>query len=206
MILETICVGPMQVNCYILAGAEGSQAIIIDPGDEAGKIKRVLDKHSLSAAFIINTHGHYDHIGCDDKFGVPVYIHRKDLALLENSELNLSGAFALPYQVKSKIATLEDRQVIELGDIRLEVMHMPGHTAGGIALRMMQPTDKIVFTGDSLFAQGIGRSDLSGGDASLLIKSIKQRLLTLADDTVIYPGHGEPSTIGEEKRSNPYLI
>jgi glyoxylase-like metal-dependent hydrolase (beta-lactamase superfamily II) len=205
MILETVCVGPMQVNCYILASGESQPSIIIDPGDQVRKIKQVLDKHSLSVAFIINTHGHYDHIGCDDKFGVPVYIHRQDLALLKNSELNLSGVFALPYQVKSKIMPLEDRQTIELEALQLKVIHMPGHTPGGVALRMMKPLDKIVFTGDTLFCQGIGRSDLVGGDESLLIKSIKEKLLTLADDTVIYPGHGPSSTIGEEKKNNPFI-
>ncbi|MCX5703342.1 MAG: MBL fold metallo-hydrolase [Candidatus Omnitrophica bacterium] len=206
MILETICVGPMQVNCYILASGRHRPAIIIDPGAEANKIKQVLDKHSLAPAFIINTHGHYDHIGCDDQFSVPVYIHRQDLALLKNSELNLSGLFALPYEVKSKITPLEDMQTIGLKDLELKVMHMPGHTPGGIALEMTRPQDKIVFTGDSLFCQGIGRSDLAGGSESLLIKSIKEKLLILPDDTVIYPGHGGPSTIGEEKRNNPYLI
>lgn len=205
MILETVCVGPMQVNCYILASGQGRPAIIIDPGEQARKIKQALDKHSLSPAFIINTHGHYDHIGADDKFGVPVYIHAEDLALLKSPQLNLSGLFALPYEVKSRIQTLKDNQVIELEDIKLEVLHMPGHTPGGIALRLLNPADKIVFTGDTLFCQGIGRSDLAGGDEALLIKSIKEKLLTLADDTIIYPGHGPSSTIGEERRGNPYI-
>lgn len=206
MILETICVGSMQVNCYILASSKHRPAIIIDSGAEAHKIKQVLDKHSLAPAFIINTHGHYDHVGCDDEFGVPVYIHREDLALLKNSELNLSGLFALPYEVRAKIVLLKDLQTIELEDLQLKVLHIPGHTPGGIALKMLRPQDKIVFTGDSLFCQGIGRSDLAGSDESLLIKSIKEKLLILPDDTVIYPGHGPSSTIGEEKRSNPYLI
>jgi len=206
MILETLCVGPMQVNCYILATEENSPAIIIDPGSEARKIKRILDKHKLKPALIINTHGHYDHIGSDNEFDVPVYIHNQDLALLRNPQLNLSGLFALPYRVKSEIRILEDNQNIELQGLQLKVVHLPGHTPGGIALRMIKPTDKIVFTGDSLFCQGIGRSDLDGGDESLLIESIKEKLLTLADDTVIYPGHGPSSTIGEEKKNNPFFI
>ncbi len=205
MILETVCVGPMQVNCYILASAKNSKAIIIDPGDELSKIRQVLDKYKLKPAFIINTHGHYDHIGCDDKFGVPVYIHRQDAALLNGSELNLSAMFAAPYQVKSEIKMLEEKDIIALDKIELKVIRMPGHTPGGIALLMLKPTDKIVFTGDSLFCQGIGRSDLAGGDETLLIKSIKEKLLTLCADTVIYPGHGPSSTIEEEKKHNPYL-
>lgn len=205
MILETICVGPMQANCYILASAWHRQAIVIDPGGNLRKIKQALDKYSLSAAFIINTHGHYDHIGCDDKFGVPVYIHSQDLELLKNSEFNLSKQFGLPYQVRAKIEILKDGQTLELEDLQLKVLHIPGHTPGGIALYMLKPTDKIVFTGDSLFAQGIGRTDFSGGNAAVLIESIKEKLLTLPEDTVIYPGHGPSSTIGEEKRNNPYL-
>jgi glyoxylase-like metal-dependent hydrolase (beta-lactamase superfamily II) len=101
---------------------------------------------------------------------------------------------------------LEDNQAIELQDLQLKVLHIPGHTPGGIALRMIKPTDKIVFTGDTLFCQGIGRTDLAGGDESLLVKSIKEKLLTLSDDTVIYPGHGPSSTIGEERKHNPFLM
>jgi len=205
MILETVCVGPMEVNCYILASRNNSRAIIIDPGDQERKIRQVLNKYQLSPGLIINTHGHYDHIGCDDKFGAPIYIHRQDLTFLKDPGLNLSGIFASPCEVKSEIKTLEDKQTIELDGIQLQVMHVPGHTPGGIALILKEPTDKIVFTGDSLFCQGIGRSDLSGGDESLLIKSVKEKLLTLSDDTVIYPGHGPNSTIGAEKRSNPFL-
>ncbi|MFA5145494.1 MAG: MBL fold metallo-hydrolase [Candidatus Omnitrophota bacterium] len=205
MILETVCVGPMQVNCYILALREDSPAIIIDPGGQARKIRQALDKHKLKPAFIINTHGHYDHIGSDDEFGVPVYVHNKDLALLKDPRLNLSGLFALPCRVNAEIKILEDGQNIGLEGLQLEVLHVPGHTAGGIALRMIKPGAKIVFTGDSLFCRSIGRSDLDGGDEALLIKTIKEKLLTLSDDTLIYPGHGPSSTIGEEKKSNPFL-
>ena len=205
MILETIVVGPMQVNCYVLALSENSSAIIIDPGDQARKIKQVLDKYRLEPAFIINTHGHYDHIGCDDKFGVPVYIHKDDLPLLRDSRLNLSGVFSLGYTVKSEIIKLEEGEIIKSDGIELEVMHIPGHTPGGISLLIKKPDRKAVFTGDTLFCQGIGRSDLDGGNESLLIKSIKEKLLILSDDTVVYPGHGPSSTIGEEKKNNPFL-
>lgn len=206
MILETVCVGQMQVNCYVLALRKSSAAIIIDPGDQVRKIKQALDKHSLKPAFIINTHGHYDHIGCDDNFAVPIYIHKLDIHFLKEPELNLSNLFSLPYQVKSEIRTVEDNSIIELEDIQLKVLHIPGHTPGGMALLMQKPQDKIVFTGDTLFCQGIGRSDLVGGDGYLLIKSIREKLLVLSDDTVIYPGHGPSSTIGREKKENPFLV
>jgi len=195
----------MQVNCYILASGESSGAIIIDPGDQERKIIKVLQKHKLKPVFIINTHGHYDHIGSDDKFGVPVYIHSKDLPLLKDPQLNLSGLFAQGYQVKSEIRILKENDIIGIDGIQLKVLHMPGHTPGGIALVMKKPVEKIAFTGDSLFYQGIGRSDLAYGDEALLIKSIKEKLLTLALDTVVYPGHGPASTILEEKNNNPFL-
>lgn len=206
MILESVCVGPLEVNCYILASRKNSHAVIIDPGDQEYKIKEALERHNLKPAFIVNTHGHYDHIGCDDKFGVPVYIHSKDLAFLKDAELNLSASFAMSYKVKSEIKTLEDKDSIELEDIELGVIHLPGHTPGGIGLVLKRPTDKIVFTGDVLFCQGIGRSDLDGSDEALLFKSIKEKLLVLSDDTVIYPGHGPSSTIGRERKSNPFLL
>lgn len=205
MILETFCVGPMRVNCYILAPAKGAQAIIIDPGADCQDIKRVLEKHKLSPALVINTHGHYDHIGCDDKFNAPVYIHPKDAGMLTSPGLNLSAFFSLPYSVSSKIILLEDNQAIELAGIELKALHIPGHTPGGIALKVVRPQEKIVFTGDSLFYRSIGRSDLEGGDEGLLIKTIKEKLLTLPADTIVYPGHGPSSTIGEERKNNPFL-
>ncbi|MBU4346148.1 MAG: MBL fold metallo-hydrolase [Candidatus Omnitrophica bacterium] len=206
MILETVCVGPMQVNCYILAVRADSEAVIIDPGDEENKIRYALGKYKLKPAFIINTHAHIDHIGADGKFDIPVYIHSKDLALSRNPELNLSHLLMLPYSLNSKIRTLEDKENIELDGIQLEVIHTPGHTPGGICLLMRKPCSKVLFTGDTLFCQGIGRTDFPGADEKLLIKSIKNKLLKLPDDTVIYPGHGPSSTIGGEKKSNTFFI
>ena len=201
MILETVSVGAMGVNCYILASREGSKAIIIDPGDSERKIRQALDKHKLIPGFIINTHGHYDHIGADDKFNVLVYAHKLEVPLLKEPMLNLSGLFSLPYQVKSEVKFLEDGEKVILDDIQLRVIHTPGHTQGGITLLLEKPIDKIAFTGDTLFCQGIGRSDLSGGDEELLIKSIKEKLFPLLPETKIYPGHGASSTIGEERNN-----
>ena len=205
MILENICVGPMQVNCYILASGPDSRAIIIDPGSEKQRIGRVLKKYRLMPGLVINTHGHIDHIGCDDKFGVPVYIHRQDSAMLQNPELNLSTFLAAPFSIQFDIKVLEDKEDIQLGQIQLEVIHVPGHTPGGIALLLKKPKDKILFTGDSLFYHGIGRTDFPGASETLLIKSIKEKLFKLSDDTAVYPGHGPSSTIGEEKNNNPFL-
>lgn len=195
MILETVIVGPMQVNCYILALQDNSGCLIIDPGAEEGKIRRILDTHSLKPELVINTHGHFDHIGCDDKFGVPVYVHKQDARMLLEPKLNLSGLFSLPFQVKSEIRAIEDKDLIDMAGIELEVIHLPGHTPGGIALFMKKPDSRVVFTGDSLFFQGIGRSDLEGGSEAFLVKSIKEKLFVLPDDTVIYPGTGRPQPL-----------
>jgi glyoxylase-like metal-dependent hydrolase (beta-lactamase superfamily II) len=124
--------------------------------------------------------------------------------MLKDAKSNFSVFFVSPYKVKSEIKILEDKDTVKLEDIELQVLHTPGHTPGGICLLMRRPDNKILFTGDSLFCQGIGRTDL-GGDEELLLRVIREKLLVLPDDTVIYPGHGPSSTIGDEKRNNPYL-
>lgn len=202
MILETVNVGPMQVNCYVLACAPAGEAIIIDPGDQAAKINSALKKHKLKAAMVINTHGHYDHIGCDDEFGVTVYAHKLDLPMLQDADKNFSSAFSSAYKVKSEIKTLEDKGIIRLDCLELEVIHLPGHTPGGIGLLLKKPQADIIFTGDTLFNYGIGRYDLAGGSRSQLEKAIKERLFVLPPETVVYPGHGAPTSIGREKNNN----
>ena len=205
MILEIITVGALEVNCYVLASAPGAEAIIIDPGDQVHKIKKVLADHNLKPVAVVNTHGHVDHIGCDDKFGVPVFIHKLDAALLEDSSLNLSSFLNMPFTVHSDIRMVEEADIIELGGLNLKVIHVPGHTPGGVALLLMNQRNGILFSGDSLFYRSIGRTDFRGGDNQLLVKSIKEKLFSLPDDTIVYPGHGPATTIGEEKRENPYI-
>lgn len=201
MILETVQVGPMQVNCYILACAQGKEAIIIDPGDDAVKINTILKKHRLKPAMVINTHGHYDHIGCNDEFGVNVYVHKQDLEMLLDAGKNLSASFSIAYKVASEIKTLADKEIIKLDCMELEVIHLPGHTCGGIGLLMKKPLGNIIFTGDTLFCQGVGRYDLPNSSRKLLEESLK-KLFTLPADTKVYPGHGESTTIGQEKDNN----
>lgn len=206
MIIEKILVGIFKVNCYILASGPEQKAIIIDPGDEENKIRKVLDKHKLKPALVINTHGHIDHIGCDDKFGVTIYIHRDDLNLLSDAQMNLSSVLVFSYTVKSKmIKPLDDKDFIRLDDIELEVIHTPGHTQGGICLLMRKPANNVLFSGDTLFLESVGRADFPGADGNQLIESIRSRLLVLSDDTVVYPGHGPSSTIGRERKNNPFL-
>lgn len=205
MLLHHIVVGQLEVNCYIIASAPGKGAIIIDPGSQIYKIKEGLEKHRLKAAMVINTHGHIDHIGCDDDFGAPIYIHRSDEPLLKDPHLNLSGFLGLPFTVKTGANTLEEGQEIGIDDIRLKVIHIPGHTPGGISLLLKSPVENILFTGDSLFCRSIGRTDFDGADEVSLKKSIKEKLFKLPPETIIYPGHGPTSTIKEEKENNLFL-
>ncbi|MDD4908763.1 MAG: MBL fold metallo-hydrolase [Candidatus Omnitrophica bacterium] len=205
MILEQIKVGLMQVNCYILADPQTRGAMIIDPGDEYDKIAQLLGRKKLKASFIVNTHGHIDHIGAENEFSLPVYIYKDEVPMLKDASLNLSGFLQAPFTVKAEVKALEDNQEITLDSLRLKVLHTPGHTPGGIALLLLQPEGKIVFTGDTLFYSSVGRTDFPGASSKTLINSIKTRLLTLSDDTVVYPGHGPRTTIGQEKKNNPFL-
>ena len=205
MIIEALALGPLQTNCYLLAAARSRKAVIIDPGDEEAKIRTALAKHNLQPGLVVNTHGHYDHIGCDDKFGIEVCIHKDDAALLKNPELNLSRLLMSEYRVDTTIRELADGDRISSDGIVLEVIHTPGHTPGGISLLLREPENNIVFSGDTLFYGGVGRTDFPGASHKQLISSIKKKLLVLDDDTVVYPGHGPKSTIGAEKMDNPFI-
>ena len=205
MILERVCVGELEVNCYILAEAQGKECIIIDPGSDYDKINKVLIRRKLKPAIIINTHGHADHIGCDDDFGLPVYIHKNDAALLGDPIRNLSGFIGESFSINVEIKEIKDGDKIELGKIKLEVLHTPGHTSGGVSLLLRCPEKFMLFSGDTLFFHSIGRTDFPGASHEALLKSIKDKLLTLPDSTVVYPGHGPSSTIRAEKENNPFL-
>lgn len=205
MIIETICVGLYQVNCYLLAQDNGDEAIIIDPGDEPDKIKIALAKYKLSPSLIINTHGHIDHIGADDDFGVRVHIHKDDLDYLDDPNLNLSGFLDKPLRVKASRHVLNDKDEVSLGKIRLQVLHTPGHTPGGVCLLLKQPENNILFSGDTLFFRGIGRTDFPGASSEQLKKSIREKLFVLDNRIKVYPGHGQPTTIEEEKKDNPFF-
>ena len=199
--LKHFVVGPMEVNCYLVADPVTKDACLIDPGADPKAIKNFLAKNKFNLKFIINTHGHGDHIAANGSFDLPIYIHRLDGDFLTDPDKNLSHVFI--FKIISPKATrfLEDGEELSLGNLKLKIIHTPGHTPGSISIKL----DGVVFTGDALFAGGIGRTDFSYGDETKLLRSIKDRLLAFSDDTVIYPGHGESSTIGEEKRLNPFL-
>ena len=199
--LKRFVVGPLAVNAYLLADPDTKEACLIDPGADHKNIKKIIDKNGFDLKFIINTHGHGDHIGSNGNFGVPIYIHSLDKDFLTDPRKNLSPLIMLKIISPEASRLLEDGDTIELGSLRLKVIHTPGHTPGSISLKL----GGIAFTGDTLFNNGVGRTDFSYGDEYALLNSIKDKLMTLPDDTIIYPGHGEPSTIGDEKRANPFL-
>jgi glyoxylase-like metal-dependent hydrolase (beta-lactamase superfamily II) len=199
--VERLEVGPMGANCYVVTDRETKNTFLIDPGGEPGRIKNVLKKNGLNLKFIINTHGHGDHILGNGYFDVPIYIHRLEKDFLTDPDRNLSGMFGFFLKTSKAAKLLEDGEKILLDNLELEIIHTPGHTPGGISIKL----DGAVFTGDTLFAGGIGRTDLPAGDEALLLKSIKEKLFVLDDGVIIYPGHGPESTIGEEKMSNPFF-
>ncbi|MFC1699402.1 MBL fold metallo-hydrolase [Candidatus Omnitrophota bacterium] len=202
MKIEKIAVGPMQANCYIVACPETNQALVLDPGDQPEKIKNRLSSLGLKLNFIVNTHGHIDHIAANVALKVPVYIHQLDAVFLKDAQLNLSAMFGQKLDQPAEVLTLQDGQKLKLGQLFLEVIHTPGHTPGGICLKANQA----LFTGDTLFAQSIGRCDFPYASEQTLLDSIRQKLLKFPDELVIYPGHGPSSTLGEERRSNPFLL
>lgn len=205
MILETVVVGAIETNCYVVAAGQNREALVIDPGADADQVKKALSRHRCTAGLVVNTHGHYDHIGADGDFGVPVAVHRNDADMLYDSRKNYSAIFGISFKVKNPVRYVEDGELIEMGGLSLRVLHTPGHSPGGISLLLEKPHAGIVFTGDALFAGSIGRTDL-GGSQETLLRSIREKLLVLPDETVVYPGHGPSTTIGKERRDNPFLF
>jgi glyoxylase-like metal-dependent hydrolase (beta-lactamase superfamily II) len=205
VIIKQLTVGPIMANCYILGCERTREAAVIDPGDETDKILMSLASEKLTLKHILNTHGHFDHVGGNrqlkDATGAELLIHAADAAML--AQLSASAA---AFGLSAQNSPPPDRTVAEgdrvsFGDIALTVLHTPGHTPGGISFH----TDRCVFVGDALFYGSIGRTDFPGGDYDTLIASIRTKLFTLDDDTTVYTGHGPATTVGQEKRSNPFV-
>lgn len=199
--LKIFVVGPMGANCYLVSDPQTKEACLIDPGADPEIIKGYIRREGLNLRFIINTHGHADHIGANGFFGVPIYIHALDKDFLADAELNLSAPFFLNITSPEASRLLDDGDEITLGKLKFGVVHTPGHTPGSISLLL----GNAVFTGDTLFRSSVGRTDFEYGNEAALFQSISEKLLVLNDETVVYPGHGEKSTIKEELRSNPFF-
>ena len=207
MIVKRFTVGPLGTNCYIVICEDSKEAMVIDPGIHEDEYETVLDRviRDVKVRYIVNTHGHFDHIMGNrvlkEKTGASIMIHRADRAMLTDPSLNLSWMLGLRIVSPPTDIFLEDGTTFAVGDYRFKVIHTPGHSRGSISIL----GDGIVFTGDTLFAGSIGRTDLPGSSFNDLIRSLLDRLMRLPDETKVYPGHGPQSLIGVEKQNNPYI-
>lgn len=205
MKFQTFPTGPLEVNCYILGSEESGNAVVVDPGGDADKILELLQAQRLTVKWVINTHGHFDHIGGNrgliEKTGAELMIHADDAPLLQNAEEH-AALFGLTVELSPQPdRLLEHGDILELDDLRFQVIHTPGHSPGGVCLRI----EDIIIVGDTLFAGSVGRTDLPGGDHDQLISNIRERLLVLPESTRVCPGHGPMTTIRQESQFNPFL-
>lgn len=201
MIIKMVVAGLLEANCYLVGDEKTKEIFIIDPGGDYKKIKGIIDEGGLKPKAVINTHGHGDHIAANKEFGIPVWIHRLDADFLTDPSKNLSGALGFFLKTNPASRLLENKDILKIGRYALEVIHTPGHTPGSICLK----GEGVIFTGDTLFCEGVGRTDFAYGREEDLTRSIKEKLFTLDDDYIIYPGHGPDSTIGREKLNNPFI-
>ena len=207
MILETFPVGPLQCNCTILGDEQTGEAIVIDPGDEVGRIHRRLTQLGLKLKQILVTHAHIDHVGGALKLkrltGAPIMLNENDLPLLKMMESQAAWLGIATPETAPPDESLAEGQLVGLEQYPAQVLHTPGHTQGSVCLHFAPL--KLLVAGDTLFAGSIGRPDLPGGNFGQIIDSIETRLLALPDETKVLPGHGPATTIGAERKSNPFL-
>ncbi len=207
MILKCLVVGAYGANCYIVGSEKEKVGMIIDPGAEAGRIISEINKFDLTIKTIILTHGHGDHTGAamevKEETGAEIAVHPDDVAMMNDKIL--SSLLGMAHnQIPKADMLLDEGDIIEIGELTFTVIHTPGHSRGGICLL----GEGVLFSGDTLFQYSIGRTDLprAGGDYKTIIASIKNKLLTLDDEIIVYPGHGPKTTIGAERRGNSFLV
>lgn len=203
---ELVVVGALETNCYLVYCPLSREAVVIDPGAEPEKLFPIIHELGLHPRAILNTHGHIDHVGANrdfkEKFGLPIFLHPADKMLLQTQEQYELSLLLGAKESPPPDQELTDGGVIQFGQEKLVVIHTPGHSPGSVSFW----GEKLLFSGDTLFSGGVGRTDLPGGSWRDLEKSIRERILVLPEDTVVLPGHGPGTTVAEEKRSNPFLI
>jgi len=207
MILKVLPVGPIMANCFVLGCEKTREAAVIDPGDEDERILMALADEKLTLKYIINTHGHFDHVAANkamkDATGAEILIHEEDAPMLSHLS-SMAVSFGLSAENSpAPDKFIKDGDIIKFGEISLKVIHTPGHSRGGVSL--FCENEKLLFAGDTLFAGSIGRTDLPGGDYSTLIKNVRSKLFPLGDEVRVFPGHGPETTIGTEKKFNPFF-
>ena len=206
MKVERFVIGMMGTNCYLVSNTETKECVIVDPAVYSEELAAHIRREELSVQAILLTHGHFDHImGIDGflkEYDVPVYAHREEAVLLNDADYNASSDYGRAYTY-SGASHVEDGQILNLAGMQFQVIHTPGHTIGGCCY--YAEAEKILFSGDTLFQMSVGRSDFPTGNGRQLIGSIQKKLMVLPEETIVYPGHMEQTTIGDEKRRNPYL-
>ena len=206
MLIHTIPVGMIQTNCYVVGCEETKEGVVIDPGGNPERILAAVEKDGLTIRYVLNTHCHFDHMAANADVvaatGAPLALHPAEIPILQAR----GGAIMFGVPVKESPlpdVELEDGQVLEVGTFRFQVLYTPGHSPGHVTF--YEANEGAAFDGDVVFALGIGRTDLTGGDWNTLMRSIREVLFALPDETVLYPGHGPQTTVGREKRSNPWV-
>ena len=207
MKIQNFVLGMVGTNCYLVVNEEEKQCILIDPAVYSGEIAEQIRREGLDLRAILLTHGHFDHIMGIDGFRkefpeIPVYAHREEEALLKDASMNASLEFGRQYTF-SGAAYAEDGDMLDLAGMQFRVIHTPGHTIGGCCYYLQE--EKVLFSGDTLFQESIGRTDFPTGNGGQLMRSIREKLFTLPEETAVYPGHMERTTIGDEKKYNPYF-
>ena len=205
MLIKDLAVGPIMANCFIVGCDETKEAVVIDPGDETDRILSALAESSLTVKYILNTHGHFDHVGGNRKMkaatGADILIHSLDAPMLNQLSASAAAWGLHVEDSPSPDRMLKPGDTISFGTLHFNVIHTPGHTPGGVSFH----TNGVVFVGDTLFAGSIGRTDFPGGDYDTLIASIQKNLFHLGDDVRVFSGHGPETTIGQEKQFNPFV-